>query len=203
VTGGNVSFYNQTGTTAILPTPVVGVLGLLDDVTRHTPIGFADAGDEIVLLGRTGADFGGSEWAHAEHGHLGGTPPRVDLDAERALARVLVDGAGLLASAHDLSDGGLAQALVEAALRRGRGVRASLDGDPFVQLFSESTARAVVSVRREAIDDLLALAEEHGVAATRLGEVTNDATFAVDGVFEIPLGELRGAHESTFPRLFD
>jgi len=203
VTGGNVSFYNQTGSAAILPTPVVGVLGLMDDVTRRTPIGFREPGDQIVLLGRTAADFGGSEWAYAEHGHLGGAPPPVDLGAERALAHVLVDGAGLLASAHDLSDGGLAQALVEAALRRGRGARVALAGDPFVQLFSESTARAVVSVRREALEDLLALARKHGVEATRLGAVTADETLAVDGVLAIALGELREAHEATFPRLFD
>ena len=203
VTGGNVSFYNQTGGTAILPTAVVGVLALMDDVTRCTPMGFRNAGDQIVLLGRTAADFGGSEWAYAEHGHLGGTPPPVDLDAERALAHVLVEGAGLLASAHDLSDGGLAQALVEAALRCGRGARVALDGDPFVQLFSESTARAVVSARAEALEDLLALARKHGVEATRLGEVAADETFTVDGVLAIPLGELREAYEATFPRLFD
>src|SRR4051794_14507045 len=119
VTGGNVSFYNQTGGTAILPTPVVGVMGVLDDVRRRTPMGFAEPGDVVVLLGATGADLGGSEWAFAEHGHLGGTPPPVDLAAEQALARVL--RAAPPRSAHDLSDGGLAQALVECCLRGERG----------------------------------------------------------------------------------
>src|SRR4051794_23755135 len=119
VTGGNVSFYNQTGTTPILPTPVVGVMGVIEDVTRRTPVGFAEPGDVVVLLGATGADLGGSEWAFAEHGHLGGTPPPVDLAAEQALARVL--RAAPPRSAHDLSDGGLAQALVECCLRGERG----------------------------------------------------------------------------------
>ena len=98
VTGGNVSFYNQTGDVAILPTPVVGVLGVLEDVTRRTPIGFADEGDVIYLLGRTRDELGGSEWAHEVHAHLGGRPPVVDLDAERALADVLGRGSveGLL-----------------------------------------------------------------------------------------------------------
>jgi phosphoribosylformylglycinamidine synthase len=202
VTGGNVSFYNQTGSTPILPTPVVGVLGVLTDVTRRTPMGFRAPGDVVVLLGETRADFGGSEWAYAEHGHLGGTPPPVDLEKERALAAVLTRGAGLLRSAHDLSDGGLAQALVESALRHDLGVRVAI-GDPFVQLFSESAARALVTVAEGDLDRLTALATRHDVPLTRLGEVTADATLTVDGVLAVPLAELREAHESTLPRLFD
>jgi phosphoribosylformylglycinamidine synthase len=200
VTGGNVSFYNQTGSTPILPTPVVGVLGILDDVTRRTPMGFAAAGDVVVLLGATGADFGGSEWAYAEHGHLGGTPPPVDLAAERALGEVL--RSGLLRSAHDLSDGGLAQALVESCLRRGLGATVAVDGDPFVALFSESTARALVTVGEDDLDRLTALAEERGVPCVTLGEVTDDPTLTVLDVLTVPLSELRTASESTLPALF-
>jgi len=125
VTGGNVSFYNQTGDVAILPTPLVGVLGVIDDVTARTPMGFTEPGQHVFLLGESRADLDGSEWAHVVHGHLGGRPPALDLDAERALGEVLIDGSAerLLASAHDLSDGGLAQALVEACLRREVGSR--------------------------------------------------------------------------------
>jgi phosphoribosylformylglycinamidine synthase subunit PurL len=201
VTGGNVSFYNQTGSTAILPTPVVGVLGIMDDVTRRTPMGFGAPGDVVVLLGATGAHFGGSEWAYAEHGHLGGTPPPVDLDAERALAGVL--RSGLLRSAHDLSDGGLAQALVESCLRRNLGATVAVDGDPFVALFSESTARALVTVGEDDLDRLTALAEERGVPCATLGEVTGDPTLTVLDVLDVPLAELREASESTLPALFD
>ena len=123
VTGGNVSLYNQTGETAILPTPVVAVLGVIDDVTRRTPTGFGREGDRVVLLGETREELSGSEWAHVVHGHLGGLPPRVDLVAERALATLLTDAgrSGLLTSGHDLADGGLAQALVEATLHHGVG----------------------------------------------------------------------------------
>ena len=125
VTGGNVSFYNQTGTTAIHPTPVVGVLGVHDDVRHRLAIGFpaeqdgAESGASIVLLGRTEAEFGGSAWAHVLHGHLGGRPPAPDLDAERRLGGLLAAAAadGLLAAAHDLSEGGLAVALAESCLR--------------------------------------------------------------------------------------
>ena len=126
VTGGNVSFYNQTADAAIHPTPIVGVLGVHDDVRSRLSIGFRRAGCEVVLLGRSEAEFGGSLWAHVAHGHLGGRPPAVNLAAERELAAVLIAGAagGLLEAAHDLSDGGLAVALVESCLRGGTGCRA-------------------------------------------------------------------------------
>jgi phosphoribosylformylglycinamidine synthase len=164
-------------------------------------MGFATPGDVVVLLGATGAHFGGSEWAYAEHGHLGGTPPPVDLAAEQALAAVL--RSGLLRSAHDLSDGGLAQALVESCLRRGRGATVTVDGDPFVALFSESTARALVSVGEDDLDRLTALAEEHEVPCVTLGEVTDGADLTVLDVLTVPLAELREASESTLPALFD
>ena len=98
VTGGNVSLYNQTGETAILPTPVVAVLGVIEDVTRRTPTGFGATGQRVLLLGETREELSGSEWAHVVHDHLGGLPPRVDLAAERALSELLVgrDGRGLL-----------------------------------------------------------------------------------------------------------
>ncbi len=132
VTGGNVSLYNQTGETAILPTPVVAVLGVIDDVTRRTPTGFVADGERIFLLGSTREELSGSEWAHVVHGHLGGTPPIVDLAAERSLAELLREAVGLVTSAHDLSDGGLAQALVESCLRNDIGATVALSGDAFV-----------------------------------------------------------------------
>ena len=148
VTGGNVSLYNQTGATAIHPTPVIGVLGVHDDVRRRLGAGFTADGAEVVLLGTTRDEFGGSAWAEVAHQHLGGRPPAVDLDAERRLAALIVAAAadGVLASAHDLSDGGLAIALAEACLHGGRGCTVALQGDPFTALFSESAGRALVSV---------------------------------------------------------
>src|SRR5690606_26827204 len=149
VTGGNVSFYNQTGSVAIHPTPIVGVLGVLDDVAKRITPGFPEAGLRVVLLGETFEEFGGSEWAWVAHGHLGGLPPRARLDEERALADVLVTGAarGLIAGAHDLSHGGLGVALAEACLLHGVGCTVATPGDDaFTDLFSETTARAVVAV---------------------------------------------------------
>ncbi|WP_435866480.1 phosphoribosylformylglycinamidine synthase subunit PurL [Streptosporangium sandarakinum] len=204
VTGGNVSFYNQTGTTAIHPTPVVGVLGVIDDVARRVRNGFTGEGDRVVLLGETLAEFGGSEWAHVVHGHLGGLPPQADLEAERALARVLTEAAaqGLLTGSHDLSDGGLAIALAEAVLAQGVGCSVSLPGDDaFTDLFSESPARALVTVRPESFDAFAELCAAHEVPCQRLG-VTGGSSLAVEGVLDIPVAELRETHEATLPGIF-
>ncbi|MEV4628004.1 phosphoribosylformylglycinamidine synthase subunit PurL [Micromonospora sp. NPDC049523] len=215
VTGGNVSFYNQTGAAAIHPTPVVGVLGLLDDVAQRVPMGFAakSGGDHdvVFLLGETRLELSGSEWAWVTHEHLGGVPPRVDLASERALAELIAEAArlGHLTSAHDLSDGGLAQSLVESSLRRGVGVKIALPDEfsagsmPFVYLFSESAGRALVTVPRGQDKAFQALCEDRGVPVTALG-VTDPAGGAVDvrGQFNLGLDELRAAFESTLPRLF-
>jgi phosphoribosylformylglycinamidine synthase len=203
VTGGNVSFYNQTDETPIHPTPVVGVLGVHADVTRRVPIGLRTEGAPIVLLGRTAAEFGGSAWAQVTHGHCGGQPPEVDLDAERALAAVLTAAAadGLLEAAHDLSEGGLAIALAECCLDQGLGCQVVLQGDLFTQLFSESAARAVVAVRPGSERALAALAAGHGVPVGELGVAGGDS-LVVQGSFDIPVDELAAAHRGTLPGLF-
>ncbi|MGN6795446.1 MAG: AIR synthase-related protein, partial [Streptosporangiaceae bacterium] len=219
VTGGNVSFYNQTGTAAIQPTPVVGVLGVLDDVRRRLPSGFGPSGETIMLLGRTTSEFGGSLWAQATHGHVGGVPPAVDLDAERRLAAVLAAGAarGLLSAAHDLSDGGLGLALAECCLTGGN--RAPMPGTeagtgcvvtlpagagepgPLAALFSESAARAIVVLRPGAEADFAELCAEQEVPATRLGR-TGGQYLEVTGQFAVPVAELGAVSRRTLPELF-
>ncbi len=203
VTGGNVSFYNQTGGAAIQPTPVVGVLGVHDDVRRRLSIGFRRAGARVMLLGRSEAEFGGSLWAHVAHGHLGGRPPAVDLDSERGLAAVLVEAGrrGLLDAAHDLSDGGLAIALAECCLAGGQGCTVELPGEAFPLLFGESAARAVVAVRPGAEAEFAGLCRDGGVPAAVLG-TTGGPSLEVAGRFAIPLGELAAAHAGTLPALF-
>jgi phosphoribosylformylglycinamidine synthase II len=203
VTGGNVSFYNQTGDVPIHPTPVVGVLGILRDVRRRLSLGFRRPGAGLVLLGSTGEDFGGSAWAWAVHGHLGGRPPVVDLVAERALAAVLATAAedGLLAAAHDLSDGGLAVALAESCLGGRAGCRVSLPGDPFTMLFSESPARVVAEVGPGAEAALAALCERHEVPLADLGTVGGDV-LEVTGCFSVPLARLAAARAGVLPALF-
>ena len=211
VTGGNVSFYNQTGAAAIHPTPVVGVLGIFDDVARRIPMGFprpANAeGDLLFLLGETATELSGSEWAWVTHGHLGGRPPKVDLAHEQRLGALMARAsrAGHVNAAHDLSDGGLAQVLVESCLRHNVGARIALPDDgtsPFVYLFSESAGRALVAVPRGHDKAFVALAAEYGVPCTPLGVTAAEPVLDVRDTFAIPLDEVRAAWSATLPALF-
>jgi phosphoribosylformylglycinamidine synthase len=203
VTGGNVSFYNQTGAVAIHPTPIVGVLGVLPDVAQRIPMGFSHEDDLIFLLGETTAELSGSEWAWVTHGHLGGRPPKVDFGREQALAALMQRLAehGLVRAAHDLSEGGLAQALVESCLRKDIGATITLHGDLFVELFSESPSRVMVAVPvgyRQAFEATVA---EQEIPLTLLGS-TGGTSFAVRDLFEVSLAELRAAWSATLPALF-
>lgn len=208
VTGGNVSFYNQTGSTAILPTPVVGVLGVIDDVGRRIPTGLGtEPGETLMLLGDTRDEFDGSVWAQVTADHLGGLPPKVDLDRERLLAEVLRSASrdGLVSAAHDLSEGGLAQAVVEAALAGETGCRIVLPegADPFVQLFSESAGRVLVAVPRTEESRFRSMCEARGLPAVRIGVVDQASDeVEVQGLFTVSLAELRETSESVLPRLF-
>ncbi|MGZ4511055.1 MAG: phosphoribosylformylglycinamidine synthase subunit PurL, partial [Mycobacterium sp.] len=208
VTGGNVSFYNQTGSAAILPTPVVGVLGVLDDVGRCIPTGLGgEPGEALMLLGDTRDEFDGSIWAQVTADHLGGLPPAVDLAREKLLAEVLSAASrdGLVSAAHDLSEGGLAQAIVEAALAGETGCRIVLpeSADPFVTLFSESAGRILVAVPRTEESRFRAMCEARGLPAVRIG-VVDQASDAVEvqGLFTVSLAELRETSEAVLPRLF-
>ena len=203
VTGGNVSLHNRTGDESIRPTPLVGVLGVIDDVHRRIPLAFAHVGDAVLLLGTTKCEFGGSVYEDVIHaGHLGGMPPTPDLDAEKALAAVMVEASkrGLLSSAHDLSDGGLAQALVESCLQGGLGVSVSLpEGEPSVMLFSETPARAVVSLCGSGYREFKALCQEHGVPTARIGEVIDHGELEVNGLFSLSLDEIERAWRKPIP----
>ncbi|WP_203568740.1 phosphoribosylformylglycinamidine synthase subunit PurL [Aestuariimicrobium ganziense] len=203
VTGGNVSFYNQTGNVAILPTPTVGMLGVIDDVDRRTPIGFANPGDVVVLLGTTRDELSGSIWADVVHdGHLGGNPPKVDFAAEKALAKVMIAASKeqVLTSAHDLADGGLAQALVESCLRRNLGASVTLpDGCNTMHLFSESAGRVLASVPVDNLHQFERLCGERKVPVVRLGEVTAEPVLKVEGLFSVSLHELREAWTAPIP----
>ncbi|MEV0536158.1 phosphoribosylformylglycinamidine synthase subunit PurL [Kitasatospora sp. NPDC050463] len=204
VTGGNVSLYNQTGETAIHPTPVVAVLGVIDDVTRRTPIGFAEEGQLLYLLGDTEDELGGSAWTQVVHDHLGGLPPKVDLDREKLLGEILIAASrdGMIDAAHDLSDGGLGQALVESCLKGGHGARIIVpEGqDPFVFLFSESAGRAVVAVPRSEELRFNDMCTARGLPATRIGVVDGDV-LDVQGQFTVSLAELTDAHTGVIEAL--
>jgi phosphoribosylformylglycinamidine synthase len=204
VTGGNVSLYNQTGDVAIHPTPVVAVLGVIDDVTRRTPIGFGEQGQLLYLLGDTEDELGGSAWAQVAHGHLGGLPPKVDLERERLLGEILIAASrdGMIDAAHDLSDGGLAQALVESCLKGGNGARLVVpEGqDAFVFLFSESAGRAVVAVPRSEEVRFNDMCGARGLPVARIGVVDGDE-IDVQGHFTVSLAELKDAHTGVIEAL--
>lgn len=195
VTGGNVSLYNSSGTeknlptSSINPTPVVGMLGIMKDVTRANPSGFTEEGLAVILLGQTREELDGSAWARICHDHLGGRPPKVDLKAEVALGNVVralsevdgPDGRPLIRSAHDLSNGGLAQALVDSVLRFGIGGAFDLTGaqgqnglSDFDMLFSESQARAIIAVPEGALDAVYAACQAEGVEFARIGTTGGD-----------------------------
>jgi phosphoribosylformylglycinamidine synthase len=212
VTGGNVSFYNQTGEVAIYPTPVVGVLGVIDNVARRIPSGWQDDGNNIYLLGTTKDELDGSAWAETIHQHLGGKPPVVDLASEKKLADLIHGAAiqGMIEAAHDISEGGLAIAIVEAALRFNVGARIWLDEilergelDLTAALFSESQARVIVSVGREDDVKFQALCEARGVPVLRIG-VTDKASGSIEikDLASFELNEVRKGWANTLPELF-
>jgi phosphoribosylformylglycinamidine synthase len=215
VTGGNVSFYNQTGDTPIFPTPVVGVLGIIDDVARRIPSGWQDAGENIYLLGVTATELSGSAWAETVHGHLGGRPPAVDLAQEKRLAELIhaASQQELVSSAHDLSSGGLAQALAEAVMRFGVGARVWLreimerDGvDAATALFSESTGRVIVSVPREEDVKFRGLCEGRATRCCASASPTPrrpaENALEVQDVFTLTVSELRARSQATLPAAF-
>ena len=216
VTGGNVSFYNESPSGAVDPTPVVGMVGLLARVDRAVPSCPVEPGDAVFVLGDTRDELGGSQLWEALYGFMGGSPPRVDLAAERRLVDYLVTAAerGLLRSAHDCSQGGLGVALAEVAMRgpydeTGFGLDIDLTayGSPLTAvevLFSESQARAVVTCRVERCAAVTALAQELGVPAYRVGDVGEPrgvVRFQLrDAVVEHPVDRLRQVYFSSLPR---
>ena len=195
ITGGNVSLYNETDGRAIYPTPVMGVVGLLEDADTVLRRWFVEEGDLVYLLGTTGEDLGGSELLKVVHGKIAGRPPRLDLDAEKRLHALLAEGAarGILRSAHDASEGGLAVTLAECAFRGeepGLGGRFDLPGGlrPDVLLFSETPSRAVVTTRDEL--RTAELARRHGVPWARIGVVGDGRLTLVSGgatLVDLPL----------------
>ena len=200
VTGGNVSFYNQTGSVAILPTPVIGVLGVIDDVRTRTPMSFDRAGLDLYLLGETQNDIAGSEWAYI-HGQRGGSSPTADLQREMRLIEVLVAGRTekIFTAAHDLSQGGLSATLTEMVLRHGVGAKVNLE-NVGLALISETPGRVVVAIDPSKANQLSELAKSKDIKVAKIGTTGGDA-LVINGAF-ISLEELRKAHTETFPRLF-
>ena len=216
ITGGNVSLYNETDGRAVLPTPVLGVVGLIDNADRVARRTFQAADDEVVLLGESRAELGGSEYLKIVHGLVRGAPPALDLAREAALQRLLVEGiaAGVIKSAHDCAEGGFAIALSECCFDTGLGVSVDI---PSVQtteasfadvatLFNESTSRVVVSVSSSGLAALLARAAAAKVPAARIGTVGGSRIrITVDGrrVLDESLAESESLLSNSLERCFE
>jgi phosphoribosylformylglycinamidine synthase len=216
VTGGNVSFYNESPTGAVDPTPVVGMVGLITRADRAVPSHARAPGDTVFVLGETRAELGGSACWEVLHEFVGGQPPRVDLEVARHLVDLLVAGAerGLFRSAHDCSQGGLGVALAEVAMGGpyqdagfGLDIDVTAYGAPLSThelLFSESHGRAVVTCAPERAPAVEALAREHGVPLHRVGTVgAANGAFRValrDGSIAEPVARLREVYCNAIPR---
>ena len=213
VVSGNVSFYNETSDAAVYPTPVLGVVGVLEDVTKHCTSGFKRSGDVILLLGETGDDLGGTEYLKRHHGMVTGRPPALDLEREKAVQAVCLEAVRkeLAASAHDCSDGGLAVALAECCIWGGMGAAVSLPaGESKVRmdarLFGESASRIVISATPENAARIEAVAAKLGAPAQRLGTVGGDAlSVHADGkeLLALRVGEMEGVWRSAIRELVE
>jgi phosphoribosylformylglycinamidine synthase len=201
VVSGNVSLYNDTDGRSIYPTPVVGMIGVIDDYAKRVGAAFTEDNDFVLLVGDTGNDLGGSRYLEVEHGRFAGRPPALDLLAERAAIEFVIAAAagGLLHSAHDVSEGGLLVALAESAILGGRGLRATpLPVDPALrldaQLFGESQGRFVLSAPSRSVPELQSLARRHRVEFVMLG-LTGGDSFEIEGLFRASLAELTDAYD--------
>jgi phosphoribosylformylglycinamidine synthase len=217
ITGGNVSLYNETDGRPIYPTPVIGVVGVLEHADRLVSRRFQRAGDVVVLLGEDRGELGGSEYLKVVHGLVRGLPPAIDLEAERALQTLLVDLADrrLVGSAHDCSDGGLAVTIAECCFGAG-GIGAEISIDQAIvsqdaamnrmaALFSESASRVVVSTTVGTVTDVLERAAAAGVPARVVGRTGgNLLRMAVGGhvAIDLPVDEAERVWEGAMERYF-
>ncbi|MBB6731219.1 phosphoribosylformylglycinamidine synthase subunit PurL [Cohnella zeiphila] len=206
VIGGNVSLYNENAKGAIYPTPVVGMVGLVEDIDHITTQDFKAEGDVIFLLGETKAEIGGSEFQYAVHGLTEGRPPELDLAVEQRLLKSVLGAIrkGLVASAHDLSEGGLAAAIAESGFGRGLGATVDFATNlrPDLALFSESQSRILLSTKPEKAEALAAFLAESGVPVQRLGTVGGEQlTISINGhiAIQAPLNEFRMPWKEAIP----
>lgn len=206
VVSGNVSFYNETNGVSIYPTPVIGMVGLIDDITHHCTQFFKDDGDVVVLLGANGEDLGGSEYLAKIHGMVGGTPPFVDFGKARAVVAACLTGIrrGIVKSAHDTSEGGIALALAECCVAGRSSVGATIElGDdlrPDALLFGETPARIIVTVAPADVQTFLGMAQSQNCLAKQIG-VVGGGMLAINDKIRIPVDKLWKAWKDALARV--
>lgn len=206
VTGGNVSFYNEDPERAVYPTPVIGMIGILEDIGQVTTIWFKESGDDIYLIGESKDELGGTEYLKVIHGLVTGTIPKVDLEKHKRTIEFLLTliTSGLVRSAQDISDGGMAVALGECAFGKKIGASVTLESAIRADslLFGESQSRAIISARTEDRDRIAQLAGEHGVPISRIG-VTGGPNLRINDLIDIPIDKLNKIYEEAIPKLME
>jgi len=204
VTGGNVSFHNESKKHAVFPTPTIGMLGLIEDMTKTVGSGFVQADDMVILLGTQSDDLGGSEYLKQIYGKIAGDAPHFVMDKEVALQKVTLQAIhnGIIKSAHDCSEGGLALCLTEKMMASTLGASIELPFDVSVgNLFGEAQSRIVVTVESNQVEVLASLCNQYGVAITVLGKVTVDATLTINDIINISADEAREMYEGVIPSI--
>lgn len=205
VTGGNVSFYNEGPDHAVYPTPVIGMLGILEEIDKAIGIGFRKPDAELILLGSAKGEVGGSEYLFQVTGKIQGEPPSLNLDYERRLqeACLVAIGRGLLQSAHDISEGGIAVTLAESCISSGYGaeikdgVSGRMRSD--LWLFGESQSMILVSCDPSDSEEVISIAKQRNVDAQSIGRTTDTGRIVIRGLMDIAVGEARGVYESSIP----
>ena len=207
VTGGNVSFYNENPEGAVYPTPVIGMLGLIEDLQQITTPGFQQEGDFIVVLGSINGELGGSEYLEMEHGLVAGEPPAIDLETEMHVQGVCIEGIreGIIHSAHDISDGGLAVCLAESVIAAADGLGAEVHISRRLRndelLFSESQSTIIITVDEEKLLSLQRIAMNDQVPCITIGRVTNNGRLLVNDLIDLDRKKLHKAYMNSLPRI--
>jgi phosphoribosylformylglycinamidine synthase len=199
IVSGNVSFYNESYGKAIFPTPIIGIVGLIEDLSHFTTVGFKEEGDLIYLAGETFEELGASEYLRLEAG-IFGKSPSLDLEKEAALHGFCLEAIknGLVKSAHDLSDGGLVVSIVESAIAGNLGAEITLEGNLLVQLFSESQSRALITINPKNKDAFEKLAKD--IKLTKIGTVSRQKLIINDKV-DLELSKLKDTYENSLEKL--
>ena len=209
VTGGNVSFYNEDPNGAVYPTPVIGMLGVIDNIRYVTTQWFKDEGDVIVLLGKCKEELGGSEYLKIIHNKIQGNPPELDLDYEQKIQQACLEAiySNIVKSAHDCSEGGLAVALAECCISssdRQTGAQIVLDSKIRTDalLFGESQSRIVISLNKENLPRLMKIASRYEVNCSVIGEVKGER-LKINNWIDLPLRQVKEAFDSSLQKIME